>query len=234
MTKFAIIEQNPAAITAVKASIGKQYPFAGFDCFSDVGDIAEKKNYSALIVDEATYKELLSDPKSKNCFSTLEAGALPVYTGRTVTFYFKLPLANDPSSIVKKVPGMMNDQKLSMVIDLYLSELLTKQGLKCNLAGYEYLKDAISMCYFDHTILRKGITKKLYPAIGEKYGVRPECVERAIRHLICSGFDEYVKTPQASPRELFAGRKCPTNSEFIASSVEKLSLYLRVYMYEDR
>ena len=56
MTKFAIIEQNPAAITAVKASIGKQYPFAGSDCFSDVGDIAEKKNYSALIVDEATYK----------------------------------------------------------------------------------------------------------------------------------------------------------------------------------
>ena len=98
---------------------------------------------------------------------------------------------------------------------------LREMGVPANMLGYAYLKEAIGMAAEDPSIIR-GVTKRLYPAIAEKFLVNSARVERAMRHSIETAWDRgnlenlhrrfgYTVSPKT-------GR--PTTSEFIALAAE--------------
>ena len=71
-----------------------------------------------------------------------------------------------------------------------------------------------------------GITKCLYPTIGEKYMTSPSKVERAIRHAIevawSRGRVENINA--ALGVKAFFQNEKPTNGEFIALIADKMLL----------
>ena len=70
------------------------------------------------------------------------------------------------------------------------------------------------------------VTKKLYPAIAEKFGTTGSRVERSIRHAIESAWD---RGEAGEKEELFGytihkAKGKPTNSEFIALVTDRLKM----------
>ena len=70
------------------------------------------------------------------------------------------------------------------------------------------------------------ITKKLYPAIGEKFGTSSSKVERAIRHAIEVAWNRgRVESFNALfGVKIYGENEKPTNSEFIALIADRLLL----------
>lgn len=102
-----------------------------------------------------------------------------------------------------------------------VSEQLKSLGVPTNQLGYEYLREAIELVLKDNSYLH-AITKKLYPDIAKKYGATSQRVERAIRHAIHSAS---IRGTKEEWEAVYLDRcKNPTNSEFIASVADYLSL----------
>lgn len=103
-----------------------------------------------------------------------------------------------------------------MVSEFNISDILKDLGVTNNLLGYCYLKYAISKMIEDNSLMR-GITKRLYPMIAEKFNTTASGVERAIRHAIEKGWERgNIQTQD----KLFGftidvNKGKPTNSEFI-------------------
>lgn len=60
---------------------------------------------------------------------------------------------------------------------------LLEIGVPANLQGFKYMRDAILYIVRDPRY-KRGVTKRLYPMIADKYEVSVSVVERAIRHAI--------------------------------------------------
>lgn len=67
--------------------------------------------------------------------------------------------------------------------------LLRRLGLRSIYSGYNYLAYAIVLTLENDTYLRK-VTKNLYVAVGEKYGVSNHSVEAALRTLITNYWNQ--------------------------------------------
>lgn len=67
-------------------------------------------------------------------------------------------------------------------------ELLTFVGVPCNLKGYDYLTEAITMCVEDPNFLHD-LCEGLYPDVGKKFNCSMRCVERNMRHAVSYVFD---------------------------------------------
>ena len=61
--------------------------------------------------------------------------------------------------------------------------ILMETGVGCHLLGYEYLLEAILLCWNDRKHIHM-VTKTLYPTIAERFDTTPQCVERNIRTAI--------------------------------------------------
>ena len=104
-----------------------------------------------------------------------------------------------------------------------LSNLLREVGIRPDLDGYTYLKEAVLMAHEDPNKLNS-FTKELYPAVAELCGTKPASVERSIRHALEVCFKNanneawlrYFKNC-VSPR---TGKV--TSGAFIAAMVESL------------
>lgn len=106
----------------------------------------------------------------------------------------------------------MNQQREKQLI-----KLLNKLGIPCHIKGYGYLKESIKYCYANQEAL-SSITGTLYPAIAKSNDTAPQNIERTIRYAIGEGWKN-------KPQEMinfFASNEKPTNSEFIATAIEKL------------
>lgn len=57
---------------------------------------------------------------------------------------------------------------------------LVEMGMPADIKGFQYIVDA--MCLFEEKEWRTGKTTVLYYKIGEINGVKPQNVERSIRH----------------------------------------------------
>ena len=104
----------------------------------------------------------------------------------------------------------------------FIEEILLEFGVPCILFGYDYLVYAITIASEDDVYIRK-ITKKLYPAVAEKFGTTASRAERGIRHAIEAGWDrcEMEVVLKYFKNSVRADRGKPTNSEFI-SRIAKL------------
>lgn len=99
----------------------------------------------------------------------------------------------------------------------FIEEILLEFGVPCSLFGYDYLVYAITIASEDEVYIRK-ITKKLYPAVAEKFGTTTSRAERGIRHAIETGWDrcEMEVVSKYFKNSVRADRGNPTNSEFIS------------------
>lgn len=88
-----------------------------------------------------------------------------------------------------------------MTIEKAAFYLLIECGIYPNHRGFDYLHDAIVICYKDSDKIHL-ITKVLYPEIAKRHGTKYTAVERAIRYAVHNSKSEHK-----------------ANSKFIASAV---------------
>lgn len=112
-------------------------------------------------------------------------------------------------------------------LDVRITEIMHKLGVPAHIKGYLYLREAIDLVIRNIEILG-AITKKLYPAVADKFNTTSSRVERAIRHAIEVAWDRGNKDElnRYFGNTISDGGK-PTNSQFIARIADKLRLELR-------
>ena len=95
--------------------------------------------------------------------------------------------------------------------------------------GFQYLRDAI-LCVMDEPELLRKVTRELYPLVASRNQSSPARVERAIRHVIEVGWNRGKTDTMERVFGFPPGyrRSRPTNSEFIALVVDKLSLEYKI------
>jgi two-component system response regulator (stage 0 sporulation protein A) len=114
----------------------------------------------------------------------------------------------------------MNDRVKSLNVVQYVTESLIKLGIKANLRGFCYIKEAIII--YPEVIYHNKTIKDIYAEIAETYNTNVISVERAIRTAIESAW--YSNNINLS-HDLFnfpyiIAERNPTNSELIAAMSE--------------
>lgn len=113
----------------------------------------------------------------------------------------------------------------SRVIDEKISNIFITVGIPAHIKGYQFLREAIKMA-IDTPEIINSITKKLYPAIAEKYDTSASKVERAIRHAIEVAWNrgKIENINSIFGLKVYTSNEKPTNGEFIALVADKMLL----------
>ena len=104
--------------------------------------------------------------------------------------------------------------------DARISRLFLEVGIPLKNKGSFYLREAVKRVLEDASYIHN-ITKRLYPAVGEKFGAKAVDVERAVRHAVSVAWTR----KEAAFASVFGSGACgrrPTNGEFIAMVADKL------------
>lgn len=122
----------------------------------------------------------------------------------------------------------INYQKYEFIdnsINKKISKLLHDLGMPSHIKGYQYIRDAIILMHEDPNYF-SGITKQLYPEIAKRYETTSSRVERAIRHAIEVSWSrgDYDLMDEIFGHSVDFDRAKPTNSEFLATIADKISL----------
>lgn len=106
-----------------------------------------------------------------------------------------------------------------------ISKMLHNLGMPSHIKGYQYIRDAIELMYNNPDNIG-GITKEVYPYIADKYNTTASRVERAIRHAIEVSWTrgDYELMEEIFGHSVDFDRAKPTNSEFLATVSDKISL----------
>lgn len=117
-----------------------------------------------------------------------------------------------------------NKQK-ARIIDEKISNIFITVGIPAHIKGYQFLREAIKMA-IDTPDIINSITKKLYPAIAEKFDTSASKVERAIRHAIEVAWNrgKIENINSIFGLKVYTSNEKPTNGEFIALVADKMLL----------
>ena len=130
--------------------------------------------------------------------------------------------------------GRKND-KQTKNIDFYhnnlqisITKILHELGIPSHIKGYQYIREGIGIIY-EHPETIGGITKELYPELAEKFDTTVSRVERAIRHAIEVSWNRgnWELMEEIFGHSVDIDKAKPTNSEFIVTIADKLSLEAR-------
>ena len=115
--------------------------------------------------------------------------------------------------------------KRNKTLDERISNLFISVGIPAHIKGYQFLREAIKMTIETPDIINS-ITKRLYPAIAERYGTSASKVERAIRHAIEVAWNrgKIENINNIFGIKIYSPNEKPTNGEFIALIADKLLL----------
>ena len=130
----------------------------------------------------------------------------------------QIPAAQSPAALPRERRG-------GMPLEEKISNIFIAIGIPPHIKGYAYLREGIRLAVEDPSIINS-VTKRLYPAIAEKYGTSASKVERAIRHGIEVAWNRQ-RTEAINAVfgvRVYIGSEKPTNSEFIALVADKLLL----------
>lgn len=110
-------------------------------------------------------------------------------------------------------------------LDERISNLFISVGIPAHIKGYQFLREAIKMTIETPDIINS-ITKRLYPAIAERYCTSASKVERAIRHAIEVAWNrgKIENINNIFGIKIYSPNEKPTNGEFIALIADKLLL----------
>ena len=110
----------------------------------------------------------------------------------------------------------------------YITKLMHEIGIRANLSGYYYIREAICISVKDMEKI-KCTTKELYPDIAEKYSTTASRVERAIRHAIAvTWLRGNIDVINSIFGYTVSNKERPTNSEFIAMIADKIRLEFNI------
>lgn len=150
-----------------------------------------------------------------------------------VSYYINKPCTtNSVTERIKdvfslKAPSNNDSDKRnkSRVIDEKISNIFITVGIPAHIKGYQFLREAIKMA-IDTPEIINSITKKLYPAIAEKYDTSASKVERAIRHAIEVAWNrgKIENINSIFGLKVYTSNEKPTNGEFIALVADKMLL----------
>ena len=121
---------------------------------------------------------------------------------------------------------------ISSAVDLYknslsisISNILHELGMPSHIKGYQYIREGISVIY-ERPDMIGCITKELYPEIANKFDTTVSRVERAIRHAIEVSWNRgsWDLMEEIFGHSVDIDKAKPTNSEFIVTVADKLSL----------
>ncbi len=110
-------------------------------------------------------------------------------------------------------------------IQVSISKLLHDLGIPSHIKGYQFIRDAVHLV-FDNPEMIGGITKELYPELARIYNTTVSRVERAIRHAIEISWNrgDIDLMESIFGHSVDIDKSKPTNSEFIVTIADKLSL----------
>lgn len=126
----------------------------------------------------------------------------------------------------KEEQTLVNDNRLkNRIIDEKISNIFITVGIPAHIKGYQFLREAIKMAIECPEIINS-ITKKLYPAIADKFETSASKVERAIRHAIEVAWNKgkIENINSVFGLKVYTSNEKPTNGEFIALVADKMLL----------
>lgn len=123
--------------------------------------------------------------------------------------------------------GSINEDAKNNHLRVAVTNIMLELGIPANIKGYFYLREAIIIKVNNPEILIP-LTKVLYPGIAEIFNTSPAQVERAIRHAISIA---WIRGNPELQQKTFNysytnSPKYPTNSQFIATVADRLSIDL--------
>lgn len=109
-----------------------------------------------------------------------------------------------------------------------VSNILMALGIRTQIKGYAYIREAILKSIEDKQFFDAGITKSVYPYLAEKFKTTSSRAERAIRHAIESSWKKGEQNPEMLER-IFGysdstDKEKPTNSEFLSKILDEIWL----------
>jgi len=126
---------------------------------------------------------------------------------------------SDLKNIMSEKEHFCLDKNLNNFLNLQnaVSAFCLEVGIMPNLSGYRYLVAAIMFVISDAEKYR-GLTKNLYPAIAEKFGVNSCVVERTIRHalLVAGQSGKLMKLNELIKIDVFTKNDKISNGQFIS------------------
>lgn len=131
----------------------------------------------------------------------------------------------DVFSVLESQSGYVDVRSKSRIIDEKISNIFITVGIPAHIKGYQFLREAIKMA-IDTPEIINSITKKLYPAIAEKFDTSASKVERAIRHAIEVAWNrgKIENINSIFGLKVYTSNEKPTNGEFIALVADKMLL----------
>ena len=131
----------------------------------------------------------------------------------------------DVVSLENSAQPVVSDRAKVRIIDEKISNIFITVGIPAHIKGYQFLREAIKMAINTPDIINS-ITKKLYPAIAEKFETSASKVERAIRHAIEVAWNrgKIENINSIFGLKVYTSNEKPTNGEFIALVADKMIL----------
>lgn len=110
-------------------------------------------------------------------------------------------------------------------LQISITKILHELGIPSHIKGYQYIREGIGIIYEKPETIG-GITKELYPELAEKFDTTVSRVERAIRHAIEVSWNRgnWELMEEIFGHSVDIDKAKPTNSEFIVTIADKLSL----------
>ena len=201
----------------------------------------ERDNYDLLLLDLIMPKKdgLYVLEKMKEYHLTLNTIVVTSYneqeTIRSVSEYgvrYFVLKPFDLAELTKKIKEIVSMKRKNEIIDLQngreqlmITKILHDLGIPSHIKGYQYIREAISLVYNNPELIG-GITKELYPEIGNKFDTSVTRVERAIRHAIEVSWNrgDWDLMEEIFGHSVDIDKAKPTNSEFIVTVADKLRL----------
>ena len=117
------------------------------------------------------------------------------------------------------------ERSKTKILDEKISNIFITVGIPAHIKGYQFLREAIKMAIETPEIINS-ITKKLYPAIAERFSTSASKVERAIRHAIEVAWNrgKIENINAIFGLKVYTSNEKPTNGEFIALVADKMIL----------
>ena len=126
------------------------------------------------------------------------------------------------------IPTTQPHKEVTVNVENEISVFLKSLGMPAHLDGYKYIRSALLYTINDPGIISP-ITKKLYPALAEKYNTTKNCIERAMRHAIevswQRGNKKLLSDIFGYCRDSVISR--PTNAEYIAMTADDMRIRLK-------
>ena len=172
------------------------------------------KNYSSKII---LFKELISkDELNRDSAITM------------LSYDF---LFSDLKNIINEDEHAFLYRNTNKFMDLEsaVSDFCLEVGIMPNLSGYRYVVSAIMLVISDIEKYR-GLTKNLYPAIAQKFGVNSCVVERTIRHALISASQsgKLMKLNKLIKLDVFSKNDRISNGQFIFIVADRFLFNLKL------